>query len=246
MGTNHLGNHKNPIKALLGASATEFKTFFQWFVDVRNLQRLTSLTSNWKRLRAYYNRLFSKPIDQDLGDNVLNFIQKDLRSRHHLDTTKRPKPILNVDDLVGILLRHWKFDPSTYCDERQRVQVALLLLIAAYTGSRPSSILNTDEIQDKDGETKAVCYRHIELYLVKSETLIERLKVVALLTLPYGKGDEWKPQPKTFLFYENPNLLLCPVALILALAFHDNAFVAEGVKTRKLLEAQIPHRKLSI
>ncbi|KAL9082612.1 MAG: hypothetical protein Q9165_008843 [Trypethelium subeluteriae] len=201
-------------------------------------------------------------MDSELGDDVLNFIHNDLRSRFNLDMSKRSNPTLCVDDLVDILHHHWKFDTSTYCDERQRVQVALLLTIAAYTGSRPSSMLNTS-ILDTNSEdeqnnslstkptiiqekTKAICYRHIKLYLVKDKTPTGRAKVVVLLTLPHGKGEDRKPQPKTFLFYENPNLLLCPVALILALASHDKAFAAKGANIQKILNARVPHHKPSI
>ncbi|KAL9066782.1 MAG: hypothetical protein Q9157_007030 [Trypethelium eluteriae] len=268
MDSNYLGNHESPLDALLDATAPDFKTFFQWFFDIRNIRKLSALVSNWKNLRGYYLHRFSKPIDSDLGDDVLNarlyyiypysvlnltngkiqFIHNDLRSCFNLDVSKRSKPILSVDDLVDILLHHWKFSVATFCDERQRVQVALLLLVAAYTGSRPSTILNTSVIEQTDSllKTKAICYRHIQLYLVKSETPTERAKVVVLLTLPYGKGDSWKPQPKTFLFYENPNLLLCPVALILSLAFDDHAFEASGANTRKILNAQVPQHKQSI
>ena len=52
---------------------------------------------------------------------------------------------MGVDDLYHILFTHWVFDDATYSDERQRVQVATALLLAAYTGYRPCSLFDTSQ-----------------------------------------------------------------------------------------------------
>jgi len=43
------------------------------------------------------------------------------------------KLFMSMDDLVRVLHHHWVLDTSTFADDRQRVQLSMLLLIAAYT-----------------------------------------------------------------------------------------------------------------
>lgn len=56
---------------------------------------------------------------------------------------------MSVDDLSQALTHHWVHDTSVYSDERQRVQLAFLLLVGAYTGQRPCSILDTRSQKDR-------------------------------------------------------------------------------------------------
>ena len=63
------------------------------------------------------------------------------------------KPVMSVDDLALVLQHHWILDDSAFDDERQRVQLASLLLVAAYTGQRPCSLLETTR---KRGPLQAV------------------------------------------------------------------------------------------
>ncbi len=52
---------------------------------------------------------------------------------------------------------------------------------------------------------------------------------------------------KTFLFYENDNLLLCPVAHMLALALSDGAFEASTMQdVDQIMRAQVPTHKNSL
>jgi hypothetical protein len=42
---------------------------------------------------------------------------------------------------LGILLQwHWKYGISTFTNERQRVQISLLMLFSVFTGSRPATL----------------------------------------------------------------------------------------------------------
>jgi hypothetical protein len=60
---------------------------------------------------------------------------------YDLDTTTREKPVLSVDDIFLILHHHWKLDVSIFPDERQRLQLAFLVLISSYTGTRPRALV---------------------------------------------------------------------------------------------------------
>ena len=60
---------------------------------------------------------------------------------HGLDDSETDKPLLDAEDLMEVLRCHWVTDTNTFPHERQRVQVATLLLLAAVTGSRPGALL---------------------------------------------------------------------------------------------------------
>jgi len=49
---------------------------------------------------------------------------------------------MNVDDVFLVLHHHWALDTSTFPDERQRLQLAFLVLLCAYTGTRPGGLNN--------------------------------------------------------------------------------------------------------
>jgi len=53
----------------------------------------------------------------------------------------REKPVMNVDDIFLILHHHWVLDTSIVPNERQRLQLALLLLLSAYTATRPGALV---------------------------------------------------------------------------------------------------------
>jgi hypothetical protein len=48
---------------------------------------------------------------------------------------------VNVDDLLTLSHYHWTRDANWFHTERQRVQLALLVLLIAYTSARPSAFL---------------------------------------------------------------------------------------------------------
>jgi hypothetical protein len=63
---------------------------------------------------------------------------------HDVSRRTRRKNTLSTEDL-GILLQwHWKYRPATIANERQRVQMSLLMLFSTFTGSRAATLLETD------------------------------------------------------------------------------------------------------
>jgi len=46
---------------------------------------------------------------------------------------------MNIDDVFLVLHHHWALDTSTFPDERQRLQLAFLILLCAYTATRPGA-----------------------------------------------------------------------------------------------------------
>lgn len=69
---------------------------------------------------------------------------------HDVSRHARRKDTLSAEDL-GILLQwHWKYGTSIFTNERQRVQMGLVMLFSAFTGSRPGTLLTDDDSSCRD------------------------------------------------------------------------------------------------
>jgi hypothetical protein len=138
---------------------------------------------------------------------------------HHVSLRARRKETLSAEDL-GILLRwHWMYDTAVYTHERLRVQMALLMLFSAFTGTRPGVMLpqsgstkmlldsaySTDRPKKRKPNSKAlksdlpartrvsrrpttICYRDIELYLLRNPDSNKRDVFVAEIEFVNLKG----------------------------------------------------------
>ena len=93
---------------------------------------------------------------------------------------------MNVDDVNLVLHHHWALDTSAFPDERQRLQLAFIILLCAYTASRPGALVyvkrnnkvltkcalgSDDDVGDRiDLEPNEIietlCYKHITLVLL--------------------------------------------------------------------------------
>ena len=122
-----------------------------------------------------------------------------------MDLSRRDKPVLHVNDLLLVLHHHWALDEEAYPDERQRVQLSTLLLTAAYTACRPSSLVYTTKATRKDGisqidddgreVSKTLCYKHIKVLLLRNENPEERDVMVMEVDLTIAKGDRTISKP---------------------------------------------------
>jgi len=75
---------------------------------------------------------------------------------HDISRQARQKDTLSAEDL-GILLQwHWKYGISTFMNERQRVQLSLLMLFSAFTGSRPDTLLGVDDSPSKSSRESSI------------------------------------------------------------------------------------------
>ena len=54
---------------------------------------------------------------------------------------KRPPGVIRIEELFELLRTLWTTDQIHFKNERERVQLALLLQLAAYSGNRPSALL---------------------------------------------------------------------------------------------------------
>jgi hypothetical protein len=98
------------------------------------------------------------------------YIEGQLTEEYGLDNTETEKPLLEAEDFVELIQYHWVSDINVFPNERQRVQVAAILLLAAFTGSRPHALL-------------CVTYRDLDLYVNRdSKTGEHALKLGVKLT----------------------------------------------------------------
>ena len=79
-----------------------------------------------------------------------------------------------------------------FANERQRVQFALLLVISAYTGSRPGAVVPP---KLKDEPQRAILYEDIELVLMPGPKPNGPDKLVMLLTLKHLKSNNGRAKP---------------------------------------------------
>lgn len=139
----------------------------------------------------------------------------DLVARYHLDMSVGEKPVMNVDDLYIVLHHHWTKDKTPYPDGRQIIQLAFLLLVSAYTGSRPGALVYVEKNEktniehffgndDYEGapeeewdlrhqDLKTLCYGQISLILLPNPTG-ERDNLAMEVDLKHTKGHHSKPK----------------------------------------------------
>jgi integrase len=104
-----------------------------------------------------------------------------LTEEYGLDNIETEKPLLEADDFVELIRYHWVSDINVFPNERQRVQLAVILLLAAFTGSRPRALLS-------------LTYRDLNLYVdrdVKTGAHILKLGV----TLTKTKSRQKRKRP---------------------------------------------------
>jgi hypothetical protein len=72
-------------------------------------------------------------------------MKENLVTRYNFDLSVGEKPVMNVDDLYLVLHHHWTKDTTPYPDGRQINRLAFLLLVSAYTASRPGALVYVEK-----------------------------------------------------------------------------------------------------
>ena len=99
---------------------------------------------------------------------TVKYILGPLTDEFDLDLSVKDKPTLCVEDLLALLHYHWCFDTATVPHERYRVQFPLLLLMTAYTSSRPGALIESSCVRGVIELWLAEhWYYHITDYLTK-------------------------------------------------------------------------------
>lgn len=109
------------------------------------------------------------------------FVEGPLTEEYGLDNTETEKPLLEADDFVEVIRYHWVSDINIFPNERQRVQLAAILLLAAFTGSRPHALLS-------------LTYRDLNLYVDQDKDTGEHvLKLGVKLTKTKSRQKRKRP-----------------------------------------------------
>ncbi|CEJ91512.1 Putative FluG domain-containing protein [[Torrubiella] hemipterigena] len=259
----------NPHAHLKQSTKEDIMTFLEWMLDSYRRIRKRSTVHAYKRiLFQVYRKSIGIDFDKNENDEVNNFINGYLTIRYKLDTSVNEKPVMDVDDVYLVQHHHWVHDTSIFPDERQRIQLAFLILLQAYTATRPrvfaykklskkaihdhyfgsedEDIMNeAEEWDSNEDDFKTICYKDVRLILLKNPDGGRDLPALEV-TLRYTKGWERRENPKTFIFYEVDDLLFDAVLHILALALLDRAFKSKIRTVHDFYKIKVPPPRHSL
>ncbi|RFU72177.1 domain containing [Trichoderma arundinaceum] len=94
--------------------------------------------------------------------------------------------------------------------------------------SRKLSQLLLREENTMRGRPKALCYEDIHMMIVRHPQTGQPIPAMAIKFTNH-KGADNKPKPTIFFFTPAKKLIFCVILVILAIALHDNAFVASSL-----------------
>lgn len=101
-----------------------------------------------------------------------------------------PKHILGYDGVLGALSYRWTIDTEKYRFERDRIQLALFILLLAYIGQRPGALVESDSSGLRKSN-EALKYKDIKLKLVQG-TDKEASLLVMTVQISLDKGRRGK------------------------------------------------------
>ena len=130
---------------------------------------------------------------------------------------------------------NWCFYRQGIAHERYRVQTTLLSQIMAYTSTRPGALI---ESSCYSGTNNSFRWKNVKLKLIKSppsDVFVAELETTLI------KGKRKMVEPIIFMLMDVPtNPVFCPILLLIALAFADDAFTNEGVCSRPTADPSHP------
>ncbi|KAH7305346.1 hypothetical protein B0I35DRAFT_362391, partial [Stachybotrys elegans] len=137
-----------PFESLKACNASVFKAYLHWRLKNSRVKKESSIMTYWNVLSMVYAQKTARWMDGGVLYDVGNFIRT-----LGLDRSKKDKSGLYVEDLDLILHYLYVRDGFVYTHERLRVQLALILIIAGATATRPNVLIGN------------VLYKHAEFQL---------------------------------------------------------------------------------
>lgn len=104
----------------------------------------------------------------------------------------KEKSVIDHNALLGALHYHWKFDTEVFDLERDRVQLAAVLLFLACTGARPGAVVESSS-EGICGTNAALRYRDMTLKLLQPEDGPSLLVLEVTVLLDKGKRNWGEP-----------------------------------------------------
>jgi hypothetical protein len=141
----------------------DFESWINWIHRTTKKKTHDRISVYWKWLCQVYSILAKQPMDSFTTEQVRRVrrvpfdhqptIDDTFRADHDVSRQSRQKDTLSAEDL-GILLQwHWKYGTAAFTNERQWVQISLLMLFSAFTGSRPDTLLGDDSLSKNSQES---------------------------------------------------------------------------------------------
>ncbi|KAI1931890.1 hypothetical protein LOZ66_006984, partial [Ophidiomyces ophidiicola] len=162
----------------------QIKIFFDWLRDKhRNtIGSANTLNTYWRELKVLYVRETGRVLDEGTRSDCVNDYPLQYKNRliksWGLRTLPKKKPTGTTDFLYVLLRYHWERCPKAYADEKQRLYVSVVQLLAFVSGCRPVSILDTRGKKSKMSEKQQPTGR------------AKRCKVSFLNDQSQGSGDD--------------------------------------------------------
>ncbi|RYO82759.1 hypothetical protein DL764_009563 [Monosporascus ibericus] len=218
----------DPTETIKQCNPALFKLYLVWRVRNSRIKKESTVMTYWKVLSLIYSNQTASWMREDVLYDVRNWIHTYLTPTYGLDTTKKEKAGIFVEDLAVLLNHHWIRDEEVFAHERLRVQLAANLILAGATATRPGALIGQ------------LCYEHLEFQLFPPLKGDQRPRVVLKVNLERIKRSGGKSEPREFAFREDDMLLYDPLILIMALSFADNAFLNEFKNSEEIYKLIVP------
>ncbi|KAJ9609280.1 hypothetical protein H2204_015587 [Knufia peltigerae] len=211
----------DPQETLRECATARMENFLHWLLRTYTIKKTSTLTTYWRQLSQLYIMWTQRRMDPAVMRQIFVFIEGPLTEEYGLDNEEIEKPLMEADDFVELIRYHWASDINWFPNERQRLQLAAILLLAAFTGSRPQALLD-------------LTYGDLDLYIEKdAETRVDMLRLGVKLTKT--KSRQKRKRPKTYTFNLDDNPIFCVTTHIVSLAFDDSAFGPPDLKSPDIL-----------
>lgn len=160
-------------------------------------------------------------IEKKTRQLIQNFLSK-LKSKP-VDTYK-VKPVASIIDAEDLLNFLWKESSIPFPCHRYVLQLALYINLATITATRPGAIISGGDYY------QSLEYGEIELCLERDSNT-NGSSLILFVSFHKRKGRRNREELKFPLRDIGDDPSLWPVALVIALAFHDKAFRAPSLTT---------------
>lgn len=185
----------DPMCMLIEQYEGRCRNFWCWYCDKLKARKSISVESYLHTL----SQLYIKWTGQRMSPQVLRHIYEvrdskywdwaesnmialhgELAEDYDLDFDETDKPLLDLEDFGEILQCYWVTDTNTFPHERQRIQLATMLLLSSYTISRPRAFLE-------------ITYGDIELFVQQKKTGEEQVMMRLKLTKTKSRMKRKRP-----------------------------------------------------
>ena len=197
-------------------------------------QAYTSVRTALVQLYMLANRRYTTPVPS-LNKEAIGKYMGLLLASGAGATESKAKPIANGNDLQCLLRFLWTESPVTYTSNRYRVQLALFLLMASFTASRPGAIV---EGSDHRQSNESLEYGEMKL-LLEADECTQIPQLILLIYFHKRKNRRGKEEVAFRLRDLGHDPVMWPILFVLALAFKDDAFKVPELTPYNLVELKV-------